>query len=134
MRTNKQRLAPSRGLFIVWVALATLPAAQAAGDAKLGADVFATHCAECHSLKEGKHKKGPSLFALVGRNAGAQADFKYSAAMKAIGWTWSPDRLDPYLTLPNQALPGGAMKYEGLADAKARADLIAYFLRSSNAL
>lgn len=100
--------------------------AQAAGDVQLGADVFATHCAECHSLKDGKHKKGPSLFAVLGRRAGAAADFKYSDAMKASGWTWTPERLDPYLTLPKQALPGGTMKYDGLADAKARADLLAY--------
>ena len=100
--------------------------AQAAGDAALGADVFATHCAECHSVRAGKHKKGPSLFAVLGRPAAAAADFKYSDAMKAIGWTWTTERLEPYLTLPRQALPGGTMKYDGLADTKARADLLAY--------
>lgn len=102
------------------------PLAQAAGDARLGADVFATHCAECHSLREGKHKKGPSLFAVLGRHAAVAADFKYSDAMKASGWTWTAERLDPYVALPRQALPGGTMKYDGLADAQARADLLAY--------
>lgn len=97
-----------------------------AGDAQAGIDVFAGQCAECHSMKEGKNKKGPSLFAVVGRKAAAIADFKYSDAMKSSGYTWTPEQIDAYVTLPKKAVPGGTMKYDGLSDAKARADLIAY--------
>ncbi|WP_028312811.1 c-type cytochrome [Derxia gummosa] len=100
--------------------------ALAAGDAKLGADLFSEHCAECHSLKEGRNKKGPSLFASVGRKAGQIGDFSYSDALKASGITWTPEQLDAYLKAPKQAVPGGKMKYDGMAEAKDRADLIAY--------
>ncbi|WP_398311792.1 hypothetical protein [Zoogloea sp.] len=31
--------------------------------------MFATGCAECHSVREGKNKKGPTLFAIVGCKA-----------------------------------------------------------------
>ena len=103
-----------------------LPTARAAGDAKAGADVFATECAECHSLKEGKHKKGPSMFATLGRKAGQQADFDYSVALKASAIVWTPEQVDAYITAPKLAVPGGKMKYDGLASARARADLLAY--------
>jgi cytochrome c len=100
--------------------------AQAAGDVKVGADLFAEHCAECHSLKDGKNKKGPSLFSSAGRKAAAVPDFVYSDAMKASGITWTADKLDAYLTLPKKLVPGGTMKYDGMADPKGRADVIAY--------
>lgn len=100
--------------------------AHAAGDASHGADVFAEECAECHSPKEGKNKKGPSLFNVVGRKAGTMADFVYSDGMLQSGITWTPDRIEAYITAPKKVVPGGKMKYEGLADAKARADLLAY--------
>ncbi len=98
--------------------------AHAAGNA--GADVFATECAECHSLKQGKNKKGPSLFAVAGRKAGSIEDFKYSSAMTSSGIVWTADQIDSYVTQPKKAVPGGIMKYDGLPDAKARADLIEY--------
>lgn len=103
----------------------TLPA-LAAGDAGKGADVFAQECAECHSPKEGKNKKGPTSFGVVGRKAGTVTDFNYSDALKASGITWTPDKIDAYITAPKKVVPGGRMKYEGLDDAKARADLLAY--------
>ena len=97
---------------------------HAAGNA--GADAFATECAECHSLKQGKNKKGPSLFAVVGRKAGSIDDFKYSSAMKSSAIVWTSEQIDSYVTLPKKAVPGGIMKYDGLPEAKARADLIEY--------
>ena len=116
----------SLGLFVSLSAGLFAGQAHAAGDAKVGADLFAEHCAECHSLKEGKNKKGPSLFAGFGRKAAAVSDFAYSDALKASGIVWTAEALDPYLALPKKAVPGGKMKYDGLPDAKARADLIAY--------
>lgn len=101
-------------------------AAQAAGDAKVGARVYAENCAECHSTKEGKNKKGPSLFQSFGRKAGAVGDFAYSDALKASGKSWTEAELDAYLTLPKKAIPGGKMKFDGLPEAKDRADVIAY--------
>ena len=60
--------APRVGLVALLLGLrAAAPAF--AGDAAAGAKVFATECAECHSVREGKDKKGPSLFAIVGAKA-----------------------------------------------------------------
>ena len=100
--------------------------AWAGGDAHRGEDVFAQECAECHSAKEGKNKKGPSLFAVVGRKAAGIADFVYSEAIKQSGITRSVSALDAYLSAPRKAVPGGKMKFDGLADAKDREDLLAY--------
>ncbi len=100
--------------------------AHAAGDVEKGKDVFSTECAECHSVREGKNKKGPSLFAVVGRKAATVADATYSDALKASGILWSPDKVDAYVAAPKKLVPGGKMKYDGLASAAERADLIAY--------
>lgn len=100
--------------------------AAPAGDPSAGSDVFASECSDCHSVKEGKNKKGPSLFAVIGRKSGSITDFEYSDAMKGYGVVWSVDKIDAYITKPKAVVPGGKMKYDGLADAKARADLLAY--------
>lgn len=102
-------------------------AAHAAGDVSRGADTFDEECAECHSVKAGKNKKGPSLFAIVGRHAASLPDFaNYSDALKASGIVWTPDKLNTYLYAPKKLVPGGKMKYDGLEDVAARADLLAY--------
>jgi len=98
----------------------------AAGDAQRGADVFSEECGECHSPHEGTNKKGPSLFAVVGRKSGKIADFEYSAAMKQSGMVWNAAQLGTYMNDPKRTVPGGKMKYDGLFDVEARADLIAY--------
>ena len=117
-------------VFFVSLTLAGLlgisPASHAAGDPKRGADTFAQECAVCHSVLEGHNKMGPSLFAVVGRKAGSIADYVYSAPMKQSDFAWSPDKLDAYIAHPEQVVPGDKMRYHGLADAKDRADVIAY--------
>lgn len=115
-----------RSAALLLAAVAALPAAHADGDAGRGAAVFATHCAECHSVREGKDKKGPSLYAVLGRPAAGKPGFAYSDAMKAAGITWTPEALDAYVKAPAQRVPGGKMKYDGLPSAAERADLIAY--------
>jgi cytochrome c len=114
--------------FVVALALAAsalLPAARA-GDAAAGGKVFATECAECHSVREGKDKKGPSLYGIVGAKAAQRAGFVYSDALQKSGLAWTPDRLAAYIAEPKKVVPGGKMKYDGLADAGQRDDLIAY--------
>jgi len=105
---------------------AALLLAAAPARAADGAALFATHCAECHSLKEGKDKKGPSLLASVSKPAGGRNGFVYSDALKASGLVWTPETLDAYIAAPGKKLPGGKMKFDGLPDATERAALVAY--------
>ena len=91
-----------------------------------GSDVFDEECAECHSLKSGKNKKGPSLFNVVGRNAGTESSYHYSDALGAGGFVWTAEKIDAYVTHPKVAVPGGKMKYDGLDDPKARANLLEF--------
>ena len=114
--------------FITTLMLGSGSFARAAGDQSRGADVFDSQCAECHSVKPGKNKKGPSLFGVVGRKAGSIADFSYSEAMKNSGITWTTDKLDDYISHPKKTVPGDKMKFDGLEDAKERADLIQFLI------
>ncbi len=111
------------GLMVAAVSLPVL----AGGDVGKGADSFDTNCAECHSVaKLLKNKKGPSLFGIVGRPAASIAGFDYSPALKAAGFAWTPEKLEVYLTAPKKLVPDGKMKFDGIPDAKERADLIAF--------
>lgn len=101
----------------------------AAGDPRKGADVFAEECGDCHSATAGKNKKGPTLVGINGRKAGSVTDFAgYSDAMRQAGWTWTVEKIDAYIAQPRKVLTGGKMKYDGLQDGSARADVIAYLL------
>ncbi len=106
--------------------LAACSQVLAAGDAKKGADLFVEECGDCHSTKEGKAKKGPPLVGINGRKAGTVAGFAYSDAMLQSGINWTPEKMDAYIAQPRKVVPGGKMKYDGLADATARANVIAY--------
>ena len=114
-------------LCLTAVLLALPFAAVAAGNAKLGADVFDSSCGECHSVSSKlKNKKGPSLFGILGRNTATVAGFDYSPALKSAGFAWSADKLDAYLTAPKKVVPDGKMKFDGLTSAQERADLLAF--------
>lgn len=101
-------------------------AAPAGGDPVAGDDVFASECSDCHSVHKGKNKKGPSLFAVIGRHSASIPNFKYSDAMKSYNVVWTPEKIDKYISNPKAVVPGGKMKYKGLHDAKQRADLLAF--------
>jgi len=105
---------------------AFVPAAHAQqGDAARGEQKF-VECAACHSVERGVNNVGPSLAGLFGRKAGALVEFRYSAAMRKSGITWTPQTLDEYIADPQKRIPANRMPYAGLTDAAARADLIAY--------
>jgi cytochrome c len=88
--------------------------------------VFKTQCSVCHSPLEGKNLVGPSLFGIVGRQAGQIPGFHYSPANRDSGLTWDAATLDRYLTSPKDVVPKTIMPYVGLKDDQNRADLIAY--------
>lgn len=110
---------------LAWLAAGT-PAV--AGDASAGARVFKTECSECHTVKEGRNKKGPSLFGIVGRKAASLPDYSYSDALRGrTDWVWTPEQLHTYLSQPARRInPGTKMKYDGLDDPTQLDDLITY--------
>jgi len=96
------------------------------GNVVQGGVLYATHCAECHSIKEGKNKKGPSLFAIIGKPSGQREGFSYSDGIKAKPVVWNTETLSTYLANPKKAVPGGKMKFDGLENSSEIADVIAY--------
>ena len=98
----------------------------AAGDPAHGKSVYAM-CMYCHAIDV--NRVGPMHRGLFGRVAGTLPGFDYSAAMKRAGkkgLVWNARTLDRYLTDPQKMVPGTRMLFGGIADAKTRADLIAY--------
>ena len=105
----------------------------ASADAAAGESAF-RRCAACHSIeKGGPNKIGPDLWSIVNRPIASHEGFSYSAAMKEFAKggeeVWDYDHLSNFLLAPKQTVPGTAMNFPGIKDAKARADMIAY-LRS----
>ncbi len=92
-------------------------------DAEAGRKLFATVCAECHSL-EGS-KVGPPLEGVVGRAAGSVPGYPYSTALGHARLVWSAATLDKWLAGPDAFIPGALMPYR-LPDALRRQDIIAY--------
>lgn len=71
------------------------------GDAKKGANLFKTRCAQCHTLGEGEPNKiGPNLFGLFGRQTGAVEGYSYTDANKQKAITWDENTLVRFSTTP----------------------------------
>ncbi|HLS86755.1 MAG TPA: c-type cytochrome [Burkholderiales bacterium] len=94
---------------------------------------FNNHCRQCHVTREGDNRLGPSLFNVVGREAGSAPNYAYSSAMKNANLVWDPDNLDRYITNPDAVVPGNKMKpFTGISDAQERAKIIAHLESVSN--
>lgn len=99
--------------------------ADLTGDAAAGETVFA-QCRTCHLVDEGKNGVGPSLYGIVGRQAGSIEGFRYSDANANSGVTWTPEVMFEYLEAPREFMPGTRMAFPGLKNPQDRADVIAY--------
>ena len=103
-------------------------AAQASGDPKAGADVF-KRCTACHAdAKDGPNKFGPNLYGVIGRKAGSYPGYNYSPAMKNSDFTWDQQKLEAYISHPQQVVTGNKMPFGGISDQKQAEDLAAYLL------
>ncbi|MFX4220320.1 MAG: c-type cytochrome [Thalassobaculum sp.] len=101
------------------------------GDPAEGKKVF-RKCQACHTVQEGKHRQGPSLYGVIGRQAGTAEGFtRYSDAMKAYGVVWDEASIDAYLENPKETIPGNKMIFVGLKKAEDRADVIAYLKQAA---
>jgi len=116
-------------VWVVVLAALAMPAAAAKGDARRGEEIY-SRCLACHALAY--DRTGPRHCGLFGRRAGGVPGFAYSDAMKRSKIVWNAKTLDRFIADPMKAVPGTAMGYAGVKDARERADLIAY-LREANA-
>jgi cytochrome c2 len=84
-------------------------------------------CMPCHTgEKNAPHKIGSNLWGIVGSRKAAHPDYRYSAALKAKGGTWSYRELAEYLHNPRTFAPGTSMAFAGVRDNQRIADLLAY--------
>jgi cytochrome c len=109
------------------VGFASLSSALAEqGNASRGQQDFRA-CAPCHSLEPDRNMTGPSLANLWGRKAGGLPSFeRYSDALKSSGIIWDDRALDGWLTDPQRMVSDNDMPFEGIKDARVRADLLAF--------
>jgi cytochrome c2 len=126
--------------FVLVVALLAGAAWSVPGGAEAGTPegnpsrgrVLFKQCQGCHSVRAGQHNSfGPNLHRVIGRQAGSLEDYPYSEALKNAGFAWTPERLDAYIADPQAYIPGVRMTLAPIADAQARADIIAYIIAAS---
>jgi cytochrome c len=109
------------------LALQTVPALAATASAARGKEIYG-RCLACHALAY--DRVGPRHCGLLGRRAGSVAGFDYSEPMKKSRIVWNEKTLDRFLADPMKTVPGTTMTYAGIADARERADLIAYLKKA----
>ena len=84
-------------------------------------------CMPCHAGEKGApHRIGSNLWGIVGSRKAAHPDYRYSAALKAKGGTWSYRELAEYLHNPRTFAPGTSMSFAGMTDNRKIADLLVY--------
>jgi len=89
-----------------------------------GATLFLNQCGTCHTVEHGAApRQGPNLAGVVGRKAGSQPGFAYSAGFAQADWVWDPPHLDRWLTNPQAMIASAVMPYKQ-ADAAVRAAII----------
>ena len=86
------------------------------------------HCEACHALtKDAGQKPGPQLADVIGRPVAGDPAFDYSPVLqeaRARGEAWTKDKLDAYLTDPQEVYAGTWMGSPPIRDARQRADIL----------
>ena len=93
-----------------------------------GRAAFNNHCRTCHSVKQGDHRLGPSLYGVYGAEAGSIPGYRNSArGFSESGIIWDEPTLDRFIANPDQVISNNSMKpYTGIADADVRKKIIDY--------
>lgn len=82
-------------------------------------------CHSCHSL-QGLRRKGPHLYGVVGRKAGALDNYDYSRDLAEADFVWTEETLFAFLENPKRMFPGTKMSWPGMRDPQKRADIVAF--------
>ncbi|MCO8160651.1 c-type cytochrome [Pseudomonas sp. 21LCFQ010] len=112
---------------LLLLALLAAGSAYGAGDAEAGKAVFTKLCAGCHKI--GPHARaafGPQLNGVIGRNAGATADYKYTDAMHNSGIVWTRENIATLVKDPDGMVPGTRMKLWWMGNEQRMEDLLEY--------
>lgn len=87
-------------------------------------------CKSCHRVGDGAaNSAGPHLNQIFGRRAGSLEGFRFSKniiRMGAEGLVWDHEKLDLFIKNPKSLVSKTRMKFRGIKDEAARADLIAF--------
>lgn len=90
------------------------------------------HCTPCHTIKrEEKHKIGPRLFGIVGKEVGSQKGYRYSDEYKEGKWLWTRDKLDILINKKYGTLSEAVKKLTG--NPKARTKMKFYGAKDEDA-
>jgi cytochrome c len=87
------------------------------------AQLYKDRCGGCHALDHNKY--GPAHRDLLGRTAGTQPGYRYSAALARSGVVWTEASLDAWLTDPRKMVPGTRMDVK-LGDPVERRRIIGF--------
>jgi cytochrome c len=88
-----------------------------------GLTLYLNTCGGCHSVDT--NRIGPRHRNVVGRAVASVQDYDYSPALRKLGGTWTPARLDQWLSGTQKMAPGSKMYLE-LDDPAVRRSIIAY--------
>ena len=85
-------------------------------------------CLQCHTFGKGEPNKiGPNLFGIMTENIASVPNYQFSQALAAHkGEKWDPDKLNVWLSKPQEFAKGTKMTFPGLPKGQDRADVIAY--------
>lgn len=103
-------------------------------DRSRGHDLADGMCSDCHTFDGGGAAMiGPNLYAVQGRPVASAPDFNFSPALQAHRpQVWTIDTLSAWLKNPAAFAPGTRMAFDGLANDRDRADIVAYLASLSD--
>lgn len=119
----------SLSLSVAVLVLCTAAAADEFGDPVAGEKVY-KQCKSCHQVGDGaRHRIGPHLNGIFGRQAASHDAFRYSKGLIKIGaggLEWHADTLDAFLENPRAMATGTRMSFKGIKSKEDRLNVIAY--------
>jgi aldose sugar dehydrogenase len=83
-------------------------------------------CSGCHEPRGQMPALGPPLRSILGHKVADHFEFGYSPALRALGGTWTEERLNEFLRDPGAYAPGTTMTFRGIADDAERAKVIEF--------